>query len=119
MFYYEGGIIEFVKYLNKNKEVLFEEPIYIEGVIKGTTVEVAFQYNDSYQENIYTFANNIHTPEGGTHLTGFSHCADPRHQRIWPSSSASSRPADAEPQERGRAGEHRRGHQREAGGAAV
>ena len=72
MFYYEGGIIEFVKYLNKNKEVLFEEPIYIEGIIKGTSVEVAFQYNDSYQENIYTFANNIHTPEGGTHLTGFS-----------------------------------------------
>ena len=72
VFYYEGGIIEFVKYLNKNKEVLFEEPIYIEGIIKGTSVEVAFQYNDSYQENIYTFANNIHTPEGGTHLTGFS-----------------------------------------------
>ena len=72
MFYYEGGIIEFVKYLNKNKEVLFEEPIYLEGIIKGTSVEVAFQYNDSYQENIYTFANNIHTPEGGTHLTGFS-----------------------------------------------
>ena len=72
VFHYEGGIIEFVKYLNKNKEVLFEEPIYIEGIVKGTSVEVAFQYNDSYQENIYTFANNIHTPEGGTHLTGFS-----------------------------------------------
>ncbi len=72
VFHYEGGIIEFVKYLNKNKEVLFEEPIYMEGVVKGTTVEVAFQYNDTYQENIYTFANNIHTPEGGTHLTGFS-----------------------------------------------
>ena len=72
IYHYEGGIIEFVKYLNKNKEVLFEEPIYMEGVIKGTSVEVALQYNDTYQENIYTFANNIHTPEGGTHLTGFS-----------------------------------------------
>ena len=72
VYYYEGGIIEFVKYLNKNKEVLFEEPIYMEGVVKGSAVEVALQYNDTYQENIYTFANNIHTPEGGTHLAGFS-----------------------------------------------
>ncbi len=72
VYHYEGGIIEFVKYLNKNKEVLFEEPIYMEGVVDGASVEVALQYNDSYQENIYTFANNIHTPEGGTHLTGFS-----------------------------------------------
>ena len=72
VYHYEGGIIEFVKYLNKNKEVLFEEPIYMEGVVKGSAVEVALQYNDTYQENIYTFANNINTPEGGTHLTGFS-----------------------------------------------
>lgn len=71
-YHYEGGIREFVKYLNKNKEVLFEEPIYVEGLVKDTSVEVALQYNDSYQENIFTFANNIHTPEGGTHLTGFS-----------------------------------------------
>ena len=71
-FHYEGGIIEFVRYLNTNKEVLHPDPIYMEGVVNGTTVEVAFQYNDSYQENIYAFANNIHTPEGGTHLTGFS-----------------------------------------------
>jgi DNA gyrase subunit B len=72
VYHYEGGIREFVKYLNKNKEVLFPEPIYIEGVVNDTTVEVAFQYNDSYSENLFTFANNIHTPEGGTHLTGFS-----------------------------------------------
>ena len=71
-YHYEGGIREFVKYLNKNKEVLFPEPIYVEGVVGDTAVEVAFQYNDSYQENIFSFANNIHTPEGGTHLTGFS-----------------------------------------------
>ena len=69
---FEGGIREFVKYLNRNKEVLFPEPIYIEGVRGTTTVEIALQYNDSYTENIYTFANNIHTPEGGTHLVGFN-----------------------------------------------
>jgi DNA gyrase subunit B len=71
VFHYEGGIREFVKYLNKSREVLFPEPIYIEGVKNGVSVEAALQYNDSYAENIYTFANNIHTPEGGTHLMGF------------------------------------------------
>jgi len=72
-YYYEGGIVEFVKYLNKNKQVLFDEPIYVEGVAEDeTSVEVAFQYSESYTENIFSFANNIHTPEGGTHLTGFS-----------------------------------------------
>ena len=71
VYHYEGGLIEFVKYLNKNKEVLFGEPIYMEGVVKGAAVEVALQYNDTYQENIYTFANNIHTADGGTHETGF------------------------------------------------
>ncbi len=72
VFHYEGGISEFVKYLNKNKSVLFPEPIYIEGIKSDVMVEVAMQYNDGYSENIYTFANNIHTPEGGTHLQGFS-----------------------------------------------
>ena len=71
VFHYEGGIREFVKYLNKSREVLFPEPIYIEGVRNDVSVEVAMQYNDSYSENIYAFANNIHTPEGGTHLMGF------------------------------------------------
>ena len=71
VFHYEGGIREFVKFLNKNREVLFPEPIYIEGVKNGVSVEAALQYYDSYAENIYTFANNIHTPEGGTHLMGF------------------------------------------------
>ena len=71
-FCYEGGLREFVKYLNQNREVLFEEPIYTEGLKDGILVEVAMQYNDSYQENIYTFANNIATPDGGTHLTGFN-----------------------------------------------
>ena len=71
VFHYEGGIREFVKFLNKNREVLCPEPIYIEGVKNGVSVEAALQYNDSYAENIYTFANNIHTPEGGTHLMGF------------------------------------------------
>ncbi|MDR1600669.1 MAG: DNA topoisomerase (ATP-hydrolyzing) subunit B [Oscillospiraceae bacterium] len=70
-FLYEGGIIEFVKYLNKNKEPLFPEPIYINGSRDDAQVEVAFQYNDGYSETILTFANNINTVEGGTHLSGF------------------------------------------------
>ncbi|MCQ2454182.1 MAG: DNA topoisomerase (ATP-hydrolyzing) subunit B [Clostridia bacterium] len=70
-FHYEGGIREFVKFMNQNREVLFPEPIYIEGVRNEVSVEVALQYNDSYSENVYSFANNIHTPEGGTHLMGF------------------------------------------------
>ncbi|MDD4079789.1 MAG: DNA topoisomerase (ATP-hydrolyzing) subunit B [Eubacteriales bacterium] len=70
-YHYEGGIREFVKYLNKNRSTLFPEPIYIEGIKNEVAVEVALQYNDSYQESVYAFANNIRTPEGGTHLIGF------------------------------------------------
>ncbi len=70
-FHYEGGIKEFVTYLNKGKEALYPEVIYCEGEREKIFVEVAMQHNDSYTENIYTFVNNINTPEGGTHLTGF------------------------------------------------
>ena len=70
-YHYEGGIISFVEYLNTNKTCLFDKPIYIEGVKDGSTVEVALQWNDGYNESVFTFANNIHTPEGGTHLVGF------------------------------------------------
>ena len=70
-FCYEGGLKEFVLYLNRNKEALFPDPIYAEGIKDGVLVEVAMQYNDSYAENIYPFVNNIATPDGGTHLTGF------------------------------------------------
>ena len=71
-YYFEGGLKEFVKYLNRNKTVLFPDPIYTEGIKDGVLVEVAMQYNDSYNENIYPFVNNIATPDGGTHLTGFT-----------------------------------------------
>ncbi|MBD2848029.1 DNA topoisomerase (ATP-hydrolyzing) subunit B [Paenibacillus sp. IB182496] len=68
---YDGGIIEFVDYLNRNREVMHEQPIYVEGVKEQIQVEVALQYNDSFTENIYSFANNINTHEGGTHESGF------------------------------------------------
>ncbi len=71
-FCYEGGLREFVKFLNQNKTVLFPEPIYTEGIKDGILVEMAMQYNDSYAENVYSFANNIATPDGGTHLAGFN-----------------------------------------------
>lgn len=70
-FYYEGGIVSFVEYLNKNRTALHNPPIYITGEKENATLEIALQYNDSFIENIYSFANNISTPEGGTHLVGF------------------------------------------------
>ena len=70
-FYYEGGIKEFVSYLNKSKEPLYENILYFEGQKNNVAVEVAFQHNDSYNESVFSFVNNINTPEGGTHLQGF------------------------------------------------
>ena len=70
-FFYEGGIESFVEYLNQNKEVLHPKPIYISGSRNDVLIEVAFQYNNSYKENLFTFANNINTREGGSHLSGF------------------------------------------------
>lgn len=70
-FHYEGGISEYVQFLNQQREALHEQPIYVEGSRDMIQVEVALQYNDSYTENIYSFANNINTHEGGTHESGF------------------------------------------------
>ncbi len=71
IFHYEGGIREFVTYLNRSKEALYENVIYCEGIVNNVQVEVAMQHNDSYNETTYGFVNNITTPEGGTHIVGF------------------------------------------------
>ncbi|HCA34925.1 MAG TPA: DNA topoisomerase IV subunit B, partial [Lachnospiraceae bacterium] len=70
-FHYEGGIREFVAYANENKNPLYDKIMYAEGMKDGVYVEVALQHNDGYNDNTYTFVNNVHTPEGGTHLVGF------------------------------------------------
>lgn len=70
-FFYKGGIISFVEYINRNKGVLHKKPIYVDGEREDCSVEVALQYNDTYGENIFSFANSINTTEGGTHLSGF------------------------------------------------
>ena len=70
-FHYEGGIASYVAFLNHNRTVMFDEPIYMEKIIDKIKVEVAMQYTDSYNESILSFANNINTHQGGTHLTGF------------------------------------------------
>jgi len=70
-FYYKGGIAEFVKHLNRNKAPLHDEPLYFETVSDDLSIEVSMQYNDSYDEKIFSFANNINTVDGGTHLSGF------------------------------------------------
>src|SRR5699024_7030485 len=69
-FYYEGGILSYVEFMNRTKDVL-HEPIYAEGDADDISVEVAIQYNDGYASNLFSFANNIHTHEGGTHEVGF------------------------------------------------
>jgi len=71
IFHYEGGIVEFVKHINRNKKPLHDEVIFIEGEREGVSIEIAMQYTESYAENIFSFVNNINTHEGGTHLSGF------------------------------------------------
>ena len=70
-FHYEGGIVSFIEYMNRNKNPLFTPPVYISAEKNNITIEIAFLYNDGYKEDVFSFANNIHTREGGTHLSGF------------------------------------------------
>ena len=70
-FYFEGGVMSFVRHLNKNRKVVHTNPIYIERKVGTSVAEIALQYNDSFSESVFSFANNIHTVDGGAHLTGF------------------------------------------------
>ena len=70
-FHYEGGIVSFVEYLNRNKTPIHPDPVFLTGGKNGIQMEIAFQYNETYNEQIFTFANNINTREGGSHLSGF------------------------------------------------
>ena len=70
-FRYKGGIVAFIQYLDQNRDAVQKKPIYIEGEKENVPVEVAFQYNTGYTENIFSYVNNIHTMEGGSHLIGF------------------------------------------------
>ena len=102
-FHYEGGIVSFVKHLNKNKAAVNEKPIYMRGEKDGIEAEISLQWNDGYAETIYSFANNINTHEGGTHLSGLRVGPDAHDQRL----------RDAEQPGEGPQGErHRRGHPR-------
>src|SRR5260370_35451092 len=70
-FYFEGGVMSFVRHLNKNRKVVHANPIYIERKVGTSVAEIALQYNDSFSESVFSFANNMHTVDGGAHLTGF------------------------------------------------
>ncbi len=111
-FYFEGGLQSFVRHLNRNKEALHTRPIYVERKEGSTAVEVALQYNDTYTENVLAFANNINTPDGGSHVTGFPGSADELAQRL----GATRRRAQGqrhEPVGRRRPRGPDRGHQRQ------
>ena len=108
-FHYEGGIVSFVTHLNKNKAAVNEKPIYMRGEKDGIDAEIALQWNDGYAETLYSFANNINTHEGGTHLSGFRVGADAHRQRL----------RDEEQPREGPEGErHRRRHPRGPDGAS-
>ena len=81
-FYYKGGIAEFVKHLNKNRTPLHDQPVYVEQIDPELSIEIAFQYNDSYDEKVFTFANNINTIDGGTHLSGFRSALTQNYQQL-------------------------------------
>ena len=115
---YEGGIREFVTWINRNKTPLHEEVIYMAGAKGDSMAEIAMQYNDSYTETMVSFANDIHTPEGGMHETGFKAGPDPCAQRLRHQVTACSRRDDKVSGEDVPGGHHRR-DLREADGGPV
>ena len=117
-FKYTGGIAEFIKHLNKGKQVLHEKPIYMEAERDNVAMEIALQYNDAYSETVFSFANNINTVDGGTHLSGFRtaltrtiNCGGP--------AAGAVQGREGEPFGRRRARGAGGGDQREASAAAV
>ena len=117
-FQYDGGIISFVKHLNKNKSAVNEKPIYMKGDRDGIDAEIALQWNDGYSEAIYTFANNINTHEGGTHLSGLPFGAD-AHDQFLRGQEQPREGSEGKPQRRRHPRRADRGHQREDSAAAV
>ena len=118
IFYFEGGLVSFVRHLNKGKDVLHARPIYVERRDGPPQIEVAIQYNDSFTETVLAFANNINTVDGGTHVTGFR-AALTRSLNDWARRQGDPQGLDAQPLRRRRPRGPDGGHQRQADGAAV
>ena len=118
-FLYEGGIVSFVQYLNQSKASVNDKPIYMRGEKDGIDAEIALQWNDGYAETLYSFANNINTHEGGTHLSGLPLGADPHRQLVREPQQPHQGPEGRDDQRRRHPRRADRRHQRQDSAAAV